>query len=108
MEAELRALREELSNRSSLASNTSSQATTLKEKEEANSLPESDKQTASEDNGAQNETDPEPPQAKKAKKENEENGQQSSAELKDKKIEAKSDNEAAGGGGGPAEEDAKT
>lgn len=100
MEAELRALREELSNRSSLASNTSSQAT-LKEKEEASSLPESEKQA---EEPQQAEHDEQPPLAKKAKKEvaeQDKNGSSSLessavvAELKDKVEAKKEPNEAA-------------
>lgn len=82
MEAELRALRDELSNRSSLASNTSSQAT-LKDKEDANTLvqtPENDSEVKKENNGSGEKShsgntsstadqDYHPPDAKKAKTE---------------------------------------
>lgn len=100
MEAELRALREELSNRSSLASNTSSQAT-LKEKEEASSLPESEKQA---EEPQQAEHDEQPPLAKKAKKEVAEQDKNGSSKLESSavvaeqkdKVEAKKEpNEAA-------------
>ena len=76
MEAELRALRDELSNRSSLASNTSSQAT-VKDKEESTTQParppsgtESETKKAQECCPEQiDKNDPlsPPPQAKKAK-----------------------------------------
>ena len=79
MEAELRALRDELSNRSSLASTTSSQAT-VKEKEATENNPEA---AAAETKTENDEITP--PEAKRFKKE----AEAEAAEAPDKDVDKK-------------------